>query len=248
MGLLQDKIAIITGGSRGIGEAIVRKFVAEGATVVFTYRSSSAKADALVEELTAAGGTVKAYQSDASSYASSEELIKAVTTDFKQIDILVNNAGITKDNLIMRMKEEQWDDVMTVNLKSVFNLTKHVVRPMMRKRKGSIINLTSVVGINGNAGQSNYAASKAGIIGFTKSIAKELGSRSIRCNAIAPGFIQTDMTEGLSDAVKESILSGIPMKRLGEAEEVANACVFLGSDLSTYVSGQTLNVCGAMST
>lgn len=243
---LSGKTALITGGSRGIGEAIVRKYAAEGASVAFTYRSSSEKADAIVAELAQAGHTIKAYQSDAADFAQAEELIKQVLTDFEKIDILVNNAGITQDNLVMRMSEEQWDDVITINLKSVFNLTKQVIRHMMRNRTGSIINMSSVVGISGNAGQSNYAASKAGIIGFTQSIAKEVGSRNIRCNAIAPGFIETDMTHGLDEKTKEAFLSGIPMKRLGQAEEVANVCLFLGSDLSSYVSGQTISVCGAL--
>lgn len=248
MGLVTDKVALVTGGSRGIGAAIVRKLATEGATVAFTYRSSAERASQIVKELTAQGATVKAYQSDAGSFNDAASLIKTVVKEFGQIDVLVNNAGITKDNLILRMKEEDWDAVMAVNLKSVFNLTKNVVRPMLKKRKGSIINITSVVGVNGNAGQSNYAASKAGIIGFTKSIAQELGARNIRCNAIAPGFIETDMTDGLSDKVKEAILANVPLKRLGSGEEVANAVLFLASDLSSYVSGQTLNVCGAMST
>ena len=248
MGLLTNKVALVTGGSRGIGAAIVRKLAEEGATVAFTYRSSADSANAIVAELTAKGATVKTYQSDAGSFDDAATLIKTVLKDFGQIDTLVNNAGITKDNLILRMRENEWDDVMAVNLKSVFNLTKNVIRPMLKKRKGSIINITSVVGITGNAGQANYAASKAGIIGFTKSIAKEVGSRSIRCNAVAPGFIETDMTEVLNDKVKAAILSNIPMKRLGQGEEVANAVLFLASDLSTYVSGQTLNVCGAMTT
>ncbi len=246
MGLLTGKMALITGGSRGIGEAIVRKYASEGASVAFTYRSSSEKADVIVAELTKAGHQVKAYQSDAANFAQAETLIKQVLEDFEKIDILINNAGITKDNLIMRMSEEQWDDVITVNLKSVFNLTKQVIRHMMRNRAGSIINMSSVVGISGNAGQSNYAASKAGIIGFTQSIAKEVGSRNIRCNAVAPGFIETDMTHGLDEKTKETFLAGIPMNRLGQAEEVANVCLFLGSDLSSYVSGQTLSVCGGL--
>jgi len=248
MGLLDGKIALITGGSRGIGEAIVRKYIAEGASVAFTYRSSSEKSDKIVTELSAAGANIKAYQSDAADFAKAEELIKLVLTDFEKIDILINNAGITQDNLIMRMSEEQWDSVITINLKSVFNLTKHVVRHMMRNRAGSIINMSSVVGVFGNAGQANYAASKAGIIGFSKSIAKEVGSRNIRCNAIAPGFIETDMTQELDDKTKEVFLSGIPMKRLGHGEEVANTCLFLGSELSSYISGQTISVCGGLNT
>jgi len=246
MELLKDKIALITGGSRGIGEAIVRKFVANGATVAFTYRSSSAAADAIVNELTANRGTVKAYQSDAGSFEQAEKLVKDVTEDFGRIDILINNAGITRDNLMLRMNETQWDEVIHTNLKSVFNLTKHVLRPMLKNRSGSIINMSSVVGDFGNAGQANYAASKAGIFGFTKSIAKEVGSRSIRCNAIAPGFIATEMTDKLDEKTKEQFLSGIPLKRYGNPEEVADTCLFLASDLSTYVSGQTISVCGAL--
>ena len=246
MQLLKDKIALITGGSRGIGAAIVRKFAANGATIAFTYRSSSAAADAIVNELTASGVTVKAYQSDAGSYEQAEQLIKSVTEDFGRIDVLVNNAGITRDNLMLRMNESQWDEVIHTNLKSVFNLTKHVLRPMLKNRSGSIINMSSVVGDFGNAGQANYAASKAGIFGFTKSIAKEVGSRSIRCNAIAPGFIATEMTDSLDEQTKEKFLSGIPLKRYGNPEEVADACLFLASDLSTYVSGQTISVCGAL--
>ncbi|HHB80055.1 MAG TPA: 3-oxoacyl-[acyl-carrier-protein] reductase [Saprospiraceae bacterium] len=248
MGLLKGKMALITGGSRGIGESIVRKFVSEGAAVAFTYRSSSEKADKIVAELSSAHSKVKAYQSDAADFAQAELLIKSVLEDFDKIDILVNNAGITQDNLLMRMSEEQWDNVINVNLKSVFNLTKHVMRHMMRNRAGSIINMSSVVGVFGNAGQANYAASKAGIIGFTKSVAKEVGSRNIRCNAIAPGFIETDMTEELDDKTKEAFLSGIPMKRLGQGEEVANTCLFLGSDLGSYISGQTISVCGGLNT
>ncbi len=246
MELLKDKIALITGGSRGIGAAIVRKFAANGATVAFTYRSSSAAADAIVNELTANGATVKAYQSDAGSYEQAEQLVKEVTEDFGRVDILINNAGITRDNLMLRMNESQWDEVIHTNLKSVFNLTKHVLRPMLKNRSGSIINMSSVVGDFGNAGQANYAASKAGIFGFTKSIAKEVGSRSIRCNAIAPGFIATEMTDSLDEKTKELFLSGIPLKRYGNPEEVADACLFLASDLSTYVSGQTISVCGAL--
>ncbi len=248
MGLLDGKMALITGGSRGIGEAIVRKFIDQGAAVAFTYRSSSEKADKIVAELSAAGAKIKAYQSDAADFAQAEELIKSVLSDFEKIDILINNAGITQDNLIMRMSEEQWDNVININLKSVFNLTKHVVRHMMRNRAGSIINMSSVVGVFGNAGQANYAASKAGIIGFTKSIAKEVGSRNIRCNAIAPGFIATDMTQELDEKTKDTFLSGIPLKRLGQGDEVANTCLFLGSDLGSYISGQTISVCGGLNT
>lgn len=247
MKLLQDKIALVTGGSRGIGAAIIRRFAENGAHVAFTYLSSEAPAKALEEELKALGVNAKAYRSDASSYAGAEALINEVIKDFGKMDILVNNAGITQDTLMLRMSEAQWDRVIETNLKSVFNLTKHALRPMMRTG-GSIINMSSVVGITGNAGQANYAASKAGIFGFTKSIAKEMGSRNIRCNAVAPGFIETDMTDKLDEKTKESYLTNIPLKRLGRAEEVADLCVFLGSDMSTYISGQTISVCGAMTT
>jgi 3-oxoacyl-[acyl-carrier protein] reductase len=243
MGLLQGKVALITGGSRGIGESIVRKFIAEGAQVAFTYHSSADRSNAIIEEL---GENAKAYQSDAASYDGSMDLIKQVMADFGKIDILINNAGITKDTLLMRMSEDQWDSVINTNLKSVFNLTKGVMRPMMKARGGSIINISSVVGIMGNPGQANYVASKAGVIGFTKTVAKEVGSRGIRCNAVAPGFIETDMTNELDDKTREAYMNVIPMKRLGRGEEVANACLFLASDLSSYVSGQTINVCGAM--
>jgi 3-oxoacyl-[acyl-carrier protein] reductase len=245
--LLQQKTALVTGGTRGIGQAIVKKFAAHGCQVAFTYVSSDDKAAALVAELTAAGATVKAYKSDAGIYAQAEALVDDVVKDFGKIDILVNNAGITRDNLILRMSEEQWDEVIQANLKSVFNLTKHVSKLMLRQKSGSIINLSSIIGEIGQGGQSNYAASKAGIIGFTKSIADEFGSRSIRCNAIAPGFIETDMTGVLTDDIKNGILSRIPMKRMGRAEEVADSALFLASDLSTYVSGQVISVCGAMS-
>ena len=246
MKLLEGKIALITGGSRGIGAAIVKRYAEQGAEVAFTYLSSAEKANAIVAELEAMGAKAKAYKSDASSYTEAEELVKNVMNDFGKIDILINNAGITQDNLMLRMSEDQWDNIMRVNLKSIFNLTKHILRPMLRNRGGSIINMSSVVGVFGNAGQANYAASKAGIIGFTKSIAKEVGSRSIRCNAIAPGFIATDMTDELDEKTKETFLSSIPMKRWGKPEEVADTCVFLGSDLSTYISGQTISVCGAL--
>ena len=245
MGLLDGKKALITGGSRGIGQAIVEKFIEEGAHVAFTYRSSSAAADAIIEKLNV-GDRLIAFQSDASDYEAAESLIKNVMEAFGGIDILINNAGITKDTLILRMGEEHWDQVMEVNLKSVFNLTKHVIKPMMRNRGGSIINMGSVVGVFGNAGQANYAASKAGIIGFSKSIAKEVGSRGIRCNTIAPGFIASDMTDQLDEKVKENYTASIPLKRFGLGDDVANACVYLGSDLSTYVTGQVLSVCGGM--
>jgi len=248
MGLLEGKVALITGGSRGIGESIVLKFAAEGAHIAFTYVSSEDKAQAVVTQAEAFGVQVQAYKSDASDYAQAEQLIQDVVKHFGTIDILVNNAGITRDTLMLRMTEEQWDQVMEINLKSVFNLTKHVLKPMMKQKSGSIINMSSVVGVFGNAGQANYAASKAGIIGFSKSIAKEVGSRNIRCNAVAPGFIETDMTHVLTEAQKQSYIDNIPLKRLGIGEDVANSCVFLGSDMSTYVSGQVLSVCGALNT
>jgi 3-oxoacyl-[acyl-carrier protein] reductase len=248
MGLLEGKVALITGGSRGIGESIVLKFAAEGAHIAFTYVSSEDKAQAVVKQAEAFGVQVQAYKSDASDYAQAEQLIQDVVKHFGTIDILVNNAGITRDTLMLRMTEEQWDQVMEINLKSVFNLTKHVLKPMMKQKSGSIINMSSVVGVFGNAGQANYAASKAGIIGFSKSIAKEVGSRNIRCNAVAPGFIETDMTHVLTEAQKQSYIDNIPLKRLGIGEDVANSCVFLGSDMSTYVSGQVLSVCGALNT
>ena len=246
MSLLQEKVCLITGGSRGIGAAIVRRFVEEGAAVAFTYHSSAERANAIVEELTSNGTKIKAYQSNAASFAEAELLVKNVLEDFGKIDVLINNAGITRDTLMLRMSEEQWDTVIETNLKSVFNLTKHVLRPMLKNRGGSIINMSSVVGAFGQAGQANYAASKAGIFGFTKSIAKEVGSRNIRCNAIAPGFIETEMTEVLDEKTKENYLAAIPLKRLGNAKEVADACVYLASDLSSYVSGQTISVCGAL--
>jgi len=243
---IEGKVVLVTGGSRGIGEAIVRKFAALGAKVAFTYRSSSERSDALVAELNNAGADTAAFQSDAGSFSQAEELVKAVIEKFGHIDVLINNAGITKDNLMLRMSEEQWDTVMETNLKSVFNLTKQVLRPMMKKRAGSIINMSSVVGVFGNAGQANYAASKAGIIGFSKSIAKEVGSRNIRCNVIAPGFIETEMTAELDDKTKENFLANIPMKRLGKGDEIADTCVYLASDMSSYVSGQVISVCGAL--
>lgn len=247
MTLLTGKTALVTGGSRGIGAAIVRRFAEQGADVAFTYLSSAEKAESIAEELRAMGVNAKAYRSDASKYDEAEALTKAVLEDFGKIDILVNNAGITKDTLMLRMSEEQWDKVIEVNLKSVFNLTKHVIRPMMRSG-GSIINMSSIVGVTGNAGQANYAASKAGIIGFSKSIAKEMGSRNIRCNVIAPGFIETDMTDELDEKTKEAYLTNIPLKRLGKAEEIGDVCVFLGSDMGAYVNGQTLSVCGGLNT
>ncbi|WP_435354893.1 3-oxoacyl-[acyl-carrier-protein] reductase [Emticicia sp. SJ17W-69] len=246
MKLLENKIALVTGASRGIGREIAKKFAEQGANVAFTYLSSIEKGQALEEELAAYGIKAKGYRSDASDYASAEQLVVDVIADFGTLDILVNNAGITRDTLLMRMSEEQWDEIMRVNLKSVFNLTKAATKPMMRAKNGSIINMTSVVGLMGNAGQSNYSASKAGIIGFTKSIAKELGSRNIRSNAIAPGFIETEMTGELNEKALEDWLKNIPLKRAGQGEDVANACVFLGSDMSKYITGQVLQVDGGM--
>ena len=246
--LLQGKIAIITGASRGIGKSIAKSFIAQGATVAFTYRSSEEKAIELEKELTASGGVAKGFKSDASKMADAESLVKEVLEAFGTIDIVVNNAGITDDTLLIRMSEEQWDRVINVNLKSCFNLTKSVLKTMLKARFGSIINISSVVGVQGNAGQANYAASKAGILGFTKSIALELGSRNIRCNAIAPGFIETEMTAKLDPDTVQGWRNAIPLKRGGTPEDVANACIFLASDMSSYVTGQTLNVCGGMIT
>lgn len=248
MNLLEGKVAIVTGASRGIGKAIAEKFVENGATVAFTYLSSDEKAKALEEELTKNGGTVKGFKSNASNFDEAQKLADDVMEAFGAIDIVVNNAGITRDNLLMRMSEEQWDEVMEVNLKSIFNLSKAVLRPMLKARKGSIINMSSVVGVSGNAGQANYSASKAGILGFTKSLAQELGSRNIRCNAIAPGFIETEMTEKLDPKVVQEWRNTIPLKRGGSPEDVANLCVFLASDMSGYITGQTINVCGGMLT
>ncbi|MFN6380071.1 MAG: 3-oxoacyl-[acyl-carrier-protein] reductase [Flavobacteriales bacterium] len=244
--LLKGKVAIITGASRGIGKGIAEKFIEQGAIVVFTYASSEEKARALEAELSAKGGVAKGYKSDAANYEAAHALIDEVVKEFGTVDILVNNAGITRDNLLMRMSEEQWDEIMQVNLKSVFNLTKAVIKPMLKAKSGSIINMSSVVGVKGNAGQANYAASKAGIIGFTKSVAAELGSRNIRCNAIAPGFIETEMTGALDEKVVQQWRDAIPLKRGGSAEDVANATLFLASNMSAYVTGQTLHVCGGM--
>ncbi len=246
MKLLQGKTALITGGSRGIGEAIVMQFAEQGANIAFTYLSSEEKAKALEEKLNSMGIKAKGYKSNAAVYSEAEALVNEVVKEFGTLEICVNNAGITRDNLMLRMSEQQWDEVINTNLKSVFNLTKQVIKPMMKQRMGSIINMTSIVGMRGNAGQANYAASKAGIIGFTKSIAQELGSRNIRCNAIAPGFIETDMTKALTGSGTEEWFKKIPMGRFGKPEEVANTCVYLGSDLSSYVSGQVISVCGAM--
>lgn len=246
MKLLENKIAIITGGSRGIGKSIVERFVAEGAQVAFTYRSSEEEARNIESSLSSDSQLVKGYKSDASSFEQAEQLIKQVTEDFGSFDIIVNNAGITKDNLLLRMSEEQWDQVINVNLKSVFNLSKQSLRTLLKKRAGSIIHISSVVGVFGNAGQANYAASKAGVIGFSKSLAKEIGSRGIRSNVIAPGFIETDMTQVLDEKTKETFLANLPMKRLGTGEEVANTAVYLASDLSKYVTGQVISVCGGL--
>ena len=248
MQLLKGKTAIVTGATRGIGKGVALKLAEQGANVAFTYISSSEKALALENELQAFGVKAKAYKSDASLMKDAEQLIKDVLENFESIDVLVNNAGITKDNLLMRMSEEDFDRVLEVNLKSIFNMTKAVQRTMLKQRSGSIVNMTSVVGIKGNAGQSNYAASKAGVIGFTKSIALELGSRNIRCNAIAPGFIETEMTEKLGEDVITNWRNSIPLKRGGTPEDVANTTLFLASDLSAYITGQTLHVCGGMLT
>lgn len=248
MKLLEGKTAIITGGSRGIGKGIAQAFAAQGANVAFTYSSSIESANALEKELIDLGVKAKGYQSNAADFTESQKLADDVLEYFGSIDILVNNAGITKDNLLMRMGEEDFDKVIEVNLKSVFNMTKAVQRTMLKQRKGSIINMSSVVGVKGNAGQANYAASKAGIIGFSKSVALELGSRNIRSNVIAPGFIETEMTAKLDENTVKGWRESIPLKRGGTAEDVANVCVFLASDLSAYVTGQTINVDGGMLT
>ncbi len=246
MNLLENKVVIITGASRGIGKSIAEECVAQGAKVAFTYLSSDEKAKALEVELSKNGGIAKGFRSDASKFDDAQALIDAVVEEFGTVDVLVNNAGITRDTLLMRMTEEQWDDVMNTNLKSAFNLTKAVQRPMLKARKGSIINMSSVVGVSGNAGQSNYAASKAGLIGFTKSVAQELGSRNIRCNAIAPGFIETEMTDALDPKIVEEWRASIPLKRGGTPKDVADLTVFLASDMSGYITGQTIHVCGGM--
>ena len=248
MKLLEGKTALITGASKGIGKGIAEAFAENGAQVAFTYLSSVEKGEALEKELSAKGVKTKGYRSDASDFEQAQELIDNVVADFGSLDILVNNAGITKDNLLMRMTEEMWDQVVNVNLKSCFNTVKAATRTFMKQRSGSIINMSSVVGVKGNAGQANYAASKAGIIGFTKSVALELGSRGIRSNAIAPGFIETEMTEVLDPATVQGWRDAIPLRRGGSTEDVANACVFLGSDLSAYITGQTLHVDGGMLT
>lgn len=248
MQLLQNKVALITGATRGIGKGIAITFAKNGANVAFTYVSSDEKAKALETELEAFGIKAKGYKSDAGNFKAAEELVTSVVNDFGTVDVLVNNAGITRDTLLMRMSEQQWDDVMNANLKSVFNLVKAVQRPMLKAKKGSIINMSSVVGVKGNAGQSNYSASKAGIIGFTKSMALELGSRNIRSNAVAPGFIETEMTGALDEKVIQEWRDGIPLKRGGTPEDVANLTLFLASDMSAYITGQCINVCGGMLT
>jgi 3-oxoacyl-[acyl-carrier protein] reductase len=246
MKLLSGKTALVTGATRGIGKGIALKLANEGANIAFTFVSSVEKAKIFEDELNAIGVKAKGYQSNAAEFAGAEKLIEDIVKEFGGIDVVVNNAGITRDNLMMRMTEQMWDEVMNTNLKSAFAITKAVQRPMMKARSGSIINITSVVGITGNAGQANYAASKAGMIGLTKSVAKELGSRNIRCNAIAPGFIETEMTEALPEETRKEWSEGIALKRGGSPEDVANAVLFLASDMSSYISGQTINVCGGM--
>jgi 3-oxoacyl-[acyl-carrier protein] reductase len=249
MKLLDGKIAIVTGAARGIGEAIVLKLAEQGAHIAFTYVSDSSaeKAKALEEKLLSLNVKAKAYKSNAGDFAASEAFVNDAVKEFGTIDICVNNAGISKDNLLLRMTQEQWDEVININLKSVYNMTKHVIRPMMKAKKGSIINMSSIIGIRGNAGQSSYAASKAGIIGFTKSIAAELGSRNIRCNAIAPGFIETDMTHYLKEGeVSKAFLEKIPLGRFGTAEEIANITLFLACDMSSYITGQVISACGGL--
>jgi len=249
MKLLDNKIAIVTGAARGIGEGIAIKLAEHGAQIAFTYVSdgSADKAKTLEDKLQAMGVKARAYKSNAGDYAASEAFVNDVLKEFGTVDICVNNAGISKDNLLLRMTAEQWDEVMNINLKSVYNMTKQVIRPMMKAKKGSIINMSSIIGIRGNAGQSSYAASKAGIIGFTKSIAAELGSRNIRCNAIAPGFIETDMTQYLKDGdASKTFLEKIPLGRFGTSEEIANTTLFLASDMSSYITGQVISACGGL--
>lgn len=246
MKLLEGKTALVTGATRGIGKGIALKLANEGANIAFTFVSSVEKAKVFETELASLGVKAKGYQSNAAEFAEAERLVDDITKEFGSLDVLVNNAGITRDGLLMRMTEQHWDEVMDTNLKSAFALTKAAMKPMMKARNGSIINITSVVGITGNAGQANYAASKAGMIGLTKSVAKELGSRNIRCNAIAPGFIETEMTEALSEEIRKQWTDGIALKRGGSPEDVANAVLFLASNMSSYISGQTLNVCGGM--
>lgn len=245
--MLENKVAIVTGGSRGIGEGIVLKLAENGANIPFTYVSSDEKAKALEEKVQTLGVKAKAYKSNAADFSDCEKVVNEMLKDFGTVDILVNNAGISKDNLLLRLSPDQWDEVMATNLKSVFNMTKQVIRPMMKARKGSIINMSSIVGMKGNAGQSSYAASKAGIIGFTKSVAAELGSRNIRCNAIAPGFVETDMTHYLKEGdAGKAFLEKIPLGRFGSTDEIANVTLFLASDLSSYVTGQVISVCGGL--
>lgn len=248
MKLLENKVTIITGASRGIGRGIAELFAQHGSNIAFTYSSSVESAQALEADLAQYGVKAKGYQSNAANFNDSQKLVEDVIAEFGNVDILINNAGITKDNLLMRISEQDFDQVIEVNLKSVFNMTKAVQRIMLKNRKGSIINMSSVVGVKGNAGQANYAASKAGILGFTKSVALELGSRNIRCNAIAPGFIETEMTAKLNEDVVQGWRDSIPLKRGGTPEDVANACLFLASDMSAYITGQTLNVDGGMLT
>lgn len=248
MGLLKAKTALITGASRGIGKAIALRFAHEGADIAITNIVDDEEFKTTIKEIGSFGVKAMGYVSNAANFADSQKVIDQVVNDFGKIDILINNAGITRDTLLMRMSEEQWDSVIAVNLKSVFNLTKAVLMPMIKQKGGTIVNMSSVVGVSGNAGQSNYSASKAGIIGFTKSIAKEVGSRNIRCNAIAPGFILTEMTEKLPENVKKEWAEKIPLKRGGSPEDVANTALYLASDLSSYVTGQTIHVCGGMLT
>ena len=243
MKLLENKVTLITGATRGIGKGIAMKFAQQGSSVAFTYVSSESKAVELEEELKKFG-----VEANAGNFQEAQELVDAIINDFGQLDVLINNAGITKDGLLMRMSEDNWDDVIDINLKSVFNLTKASLRNFLKQKNGSIINMSSIVGVQGNAGQSNYAASKSGIIGFTKSVAQELGSRNIRCNAIAPGFIETEMTGALGEDVVNTWIQNIPLKRAGKPEDVANCCLFLASDMGAYVSGQVISVCGGMLT
>jgi 3-oxoacyl-[acyl-carrier protein] reductase len=247
MKLLENKVAIVTGGSRGIGESIVMKFAENGAHIAFTYVSSDEKAKSLTEKVAGLGVKCLAYKSNAGNFGECEVLVETIMKDFGPIDICVNNAGISRDNLLLRLTPEQWDEVMTTNLKSVFNMTKQVIRPMLKSKKGSIINMSSIIGVKGNAGQSSYAASKAGIIGFTKSVAAELGSRNIRCNAIAPGFVETDMTQYLKEGTTaKNYLDKIPLGRFAHAEEIADVGLFLASDMSSYITGQVISVCGGL--
>ena len=248
MKLLENKVALITGASKGIGRRIAEFFVRHGARVAFTYLSSVERGESLEKELATGGSQVKGYRSDASNYQAAEELIASVLKDFGRLDIVVNNAGITRDGLLMRMSEQQWDEVITTNLKSVFNISKAACKPMMKQRNGVFIHLSSVVGISGNAGQSNYAASKAGMIGFSKSLALELGSRNIRSNVIAPGLIRTEMTDILPASTTDEWIKNIPLNRMGEASDVANLAVFLASDMASYISGQVITVCGGLLT